>query len=80
MSLEMHLAVLRRMGAGGVTRSGFVAAPPRPSLPPRTPTPSLPGPGIPAEGPPQLGRIIESPYVPQVGAGAIAFEREVQER
>jgi len=59
MSLEMQMAVARRIGAGGMTASGFRVAPAAPSLPGPAPTPSLPGPETPAMTGPRLGRPLE---------------------
>lgn len=60
MSLEMQLAIARKRGEVGMTRSGFTVAPSAPALPGPAPTPSLPTPGTPAEVTgPLLGRPLE---------------------
>lgn len=70
MSLEMQIAIARKRGGVGMTRSGFTVAPTAPSLPGPAPTPSLPGPGTPAGGGvtgPLLGRPVE-----RIPAGGIS--------
>ncbi len=58
MSLEIKLAVARRLAAGGVSRQGFIVAPFIPVLPKPAPTPSPLTGEIPA---PRLPRLIETP-------------------
>ncbi len=58
MSLEIKLAVARRLAAGGVTRQGFSVGPSLVSLPKLAPTPSPLTGEIPA---PRLPRLIETP-------------------